>query len=293
MLKAGIEAIPVFHQGEDFKWLERMLDAQIPYIGISPTPRFSQDVILAWLDECFTRLTNAKGEPLCKTHGFGVTSFGAIRRYPWFSIDSTTWAMAAGYGTIILPPFTHGNEPDFSRAPLRFSITDRDSAGVRPLLSTSGITRQLITDHLASMGLTLSDIRASDRVRAEVNVRYYLSLAEKLVRKPFAHRLDIRGQKARSSRTAAPFDYKPRVIFAEQIVKVDYGRVLCKLGARDRLISYYAARNYKTDEPIRSYTKNGIWVPPGKKAAKKPWSQSYVVRRRLGLLARLQAEGEE
>jgi hypothetical protein len=289
MRKSGIDAIPVFHQGEDFKWLERMIDEGVEYIGISPAPRVSQEIILRWLDQCFTRITDVDGIPLAKTHGFGATSHGLIRRYPWFTIDSTTWALAAGYGTIIVPPFS-GTEPNYIRPPLRFSISDRDTAGSRPLLKLSPLERGIIDGYLGSMGLSLSDIRASDRNRAHVNVAYYMALEVTLVCAPFQNTAAMPASFKRRARTKLTFDWRPAVIFAEQMGKTDYGRVLAKCGANERLISYYECRKYDTGVPIETYTRTGLWESPIKKATKKPWGTSYTVRRRLGLLARLQEE---
>src|SRR5690554_1780501 len=36
MRDAGLRPIPVFHQGEDFKWLNRLVEDGEEYIGISP-----------------------------------------------------------------------------------------------------------------------------------------------------------------------------------------------------------------------------------------------------------------
>lgn len=289
MRKAGIEAIPVFHQGEDFKWLERMIDEGVGYIGISPAPRASQEIILRWLDQCFTRITDKDGLPLVKTHGFGATSFGICKRYPWFTIDSTTWALAAGYGTIILPPFSDGKTPNYNRPPLRFSITDRDTAGSRPLLKLGPVERKVIDAHLQTMGVDLSDIRTDHRERARVNVLYYLGLEASLVNEPFRIQATMPAGFKRRARTSLTFDWRPAVIFADQMNRTTYATVLNEVGANSRLISYYECRRHADDiSPVENYVTNGSKALSDKKS--KPWSTSYVIQRSKALLKRLREE---
>lgn len=287
MRKAGLKVIPVFHQGEDFEWLERMVKDGCDYIGISPYPRAGQETILRWLDECFTRISDHDGNPIVKTHGFGATSWGMITRYPWFSIDSTTWALAAGYATIIMPPFVTASSgqrliPDYASAPLRFSISDRDQAGSRALLRQPPIVQQVVLEYLRKAGLTLSLVRSSDRFRAQANAHYYVQLEASLGINPFAHRRVSHRQRLKK---LVGFNYRPRVIFAEQMGKHEYGRALEKVGANKRLISYYECRKYP-DAELAVYCQHGILAKLDRKPKGRD-TQSWDVNRRLGLLKRL------
>lgn len=300
MRKAGLEAIPVFHQGEDWRWLDLMMAEGVSYIGISPYPRAGQDSILQWLDQVFTRITDEAGEPLVKTHGFGATSWSMITRYPWFSIDSTTWALAAGYGTLIFSPFLSKPPesfagasrliPDYSQPPLRFSISDRDTAGSRPLLHAGALTRRLIEDQLATIDLDLAMVRQSDRHRAEWNAHYYVQLENSLGVQPFRYRQ--RGEhSAKLGKRLVRFNFRPRVIFAEQMGKHEYGRALARVGASKRLISYYECRRYPASD-IAIYAASGL-LPKIAMVAKKRGSESWNVNRRLGLLKRLKGTEDD
>jgi|SRR5262252_6628889 len=40
-------------------------------------------------------VTDDKGWPLRKLHGFGVGALELIQRYPWYSVDSTSWLFAS------------------------------------------------------------------------------------------------------------------------------------------------------------------------------------------------------
>ena len=99
--KYGLDTIHVFHQGEDFKHLKRMLD-YCDYIGISPSNDYTDDKKLAWLDHAFRYIMNSSN-PTIKTHGFGVTSPKLVKRYPWASVDSSSYSLTAAMGSILTP----------------------------------------------------------------------------------------------------------------------------------------------------------------------------------------------
>jgi len=41
--------------------------------------------------------------PVIKTHGFAMTSWKLMCRWPWWSVDSATWIKLASYGWILVP----------------------------------------------------------------------------------------------------------------------------------------------------------------------------------------------
>ncbi len=82
MVDAGIQAIPVFHQGEEWSVLDETIAAAPErYIGIG----FQRPINGAerWLDEVFSRVPSD-----VRVHGFAMTSF---LQYPFYSVDSSTW----------------------------------------------------------------------------------------------------------------------------------------------------------------------------------------------------------
>lgn len=118
----GLKPIPVFHQGESFNWLKRYMDDGEPYIGISPLVDImgwkgaDPDV---WLDQAFSFVTDENGWPLVKTHGFGLNSLKYLKRYPWHSVDATSWTQMANFGKILLPMYRNG-QPDYLAADPRY-----------------------------------------------------------------------------------------------------------------------------------------------------------------------------
>lgn len=100
--------IPVFHQGEDFKWLRNMLDWRDPesgeslkYIGISPHTEVTSANRLDFLKKVY-RIIKDSTNPHVKTHLFGMTALHLLKYVPATSVDSTTWLQSAIYGQILL-----------------------------------------------------------------------------------------------------------------------------------------------------------------------------------------------
>ena len=103
MLNAGLKPMPVFHQGEKFKWLEKMLKAGHDYIGIGGSATLTLPKRVEWLNEVFTLLCDKNGLPCVKTHGFGMGSPDLIWHYPFYTVDSTTWIGSPGFGRAVMP----------------------------------------------------------------------------------------------------------------------------------------------------------------------------------------------
>jgi hypothetical protein len=98
--KNGISPIHVFHQGEDFKWLDRMVDI-VDYIGISPANDMSNASKASWIDTVFEYLY--KKNIKVKTHGFAVMVPELLKRLPWTSCDAISWRMIAATGSVLYP----------------------------------------------------------------------------------------------------------------------------------------------------------------------------------------------
>lgn len=102
------KVLPVFHQNEDFKWLEKYLDHGVKYIGISPENDRTALEKFQWLREV-EKITVANGKPIVHMHGFGIASFRLLTQWPyWYSVDSTNWLRAAVLGLLYVPKKVKG-----------------------------------------------------------------------------------------------------------------------------------------------------------------------------------------
>jgi hypothetical protein len=94
----GISSLmPVFHEGESFKWLDRYLADGASYIGIAPF-RKDRARAIQWCRNCFTIIGNA-----ARVHGLGLMSPALVNGFKWHSIDASTWGKRGGYGQIVVP----------------------------------------------------------------------------------------------------------------------------------------------------------------------------------------------
>jgi len=115
----GVEPIPVIHWGTPYSWIEKYVKEGYEYLGIGG---LGQEVHVNrytdWADGVFEML---KGTNI-KTHGFAMTSYPMILRYPWTSVDSTTYTLMAGYGKILIPHLRNG-EFDFTPTPYILKVS--------------------------------------------------------------------------------------------------------------------------------------------------------------------------
>jgi len=91
MKEAGLNPIPTFHRGEDFKWLKKYENE--PYIALGGMVRDTKKLLIPWMKKCFQAIPSSQ-----KVHGFGMTSPLLISMFPFYSVDSTSWLAGQKYG---------------------------------------------------------------------------------------------------------------------------------------------------------------------------------------------------
>lgn len=104
MEELGVRPLPCFHYGEDEKYLEYYV-ANYSYITIGGMVPISTPQLKLWLDRIWGKyLTDGSGRPRLKVHGFGLTTVSLMERYPWYSVDSSSWVQIARVGGMLLMP---------------------------------------------------------------------------------------------------------------------------------------------------------------------------------------------
>jgi hypothetical protein len=92
----GLKPLPVFHTGEPWSVLTDLVN-EYDYIalgGMVPLSR-QEGALTRFLDNCFSRIGPGK-----KVHGFGMTQADNLKRYPFYSVDSTSWLSGTKHGII-------------------------------------------------------------------------------------------------------------------------------------------------------------------------------------------------
>jgi len=93
----GLHPMPVFHTGEPWSVLDRYLSEGYTYIALGKLLGNPWSRLAPWMDKAF-----AMAGTSAVFHGFGLTNWPAIREFPFYSVDSSSWGSCFRYGTIRL-----------------------------------------------------------------------------------------------------------------------------------------------------------------------------------------------
>ena len=105
MERHGVDALPCYHYGEDEAVVDYYAN-NYEYITIGGMVPISSPQLKIWLDRIWGRhLVDKDGRPKVKVHGFGLTSIPLMARYPWYSVDSSSWVQLGGVGAVFFPHF--------------------------------------------------------------------------------------------------------------------------------------------------------------------------------------------
>jgi hypothetical protein len=99
--KTNTYIIPVYHWHEFISSKHRELiktySKRYPLISLGGNPSNVGSIEKeVYFNYCFDNLKNN-----CKVHGLGVTSYKFMLKYPWYSVDSTTWLMPEIFGQLV------------------------------------------------------------------------------------------------------------------------------------------------------------------------------------------------
>ena len=131
MLAEGLpksKVIPVYHQNDPIKWLDKYLDFGSPYIGISPANDHGTNAKLRWMKTLRKYLFDGAGRPVVKTHGFAVTSYDLMKFWDWYSVDSASWKLFAAWGSMYLPRVSGGGDWRYDIPPFIVSTSPMSKA---------------------------------------------------------------------------------------------------------------------------------------------------------------------
>lgn len=127
----GLHPLPVLHSsrsGDMMKWLKIYLD-NYEYIGMEGLGQ--QSTKAQWMnnlgDPVFSKIcTKPSYLPTHKIHGFAMTSPDLLARYPWYSVDSTSWIQFGKYGAVVIPR-KNKDTYDYSKSPFITFVTSREA----------------------------------------------------------------------------------------------------------------------------------------------------------------------
>lgn len=167
----GAKPLPCFHYGEDERYLEYYM-ANYDYITLGGMVGKSTNLLFRWLDKIWGNyLTDGSGRAKIKVHAFGVTSIPIMERYPWFSVDSSSWIQSAAFGSITTPKY--GNLSVSSKSPSRH----KENQHVTTLTPVEANT---VLSYLEGVGFTYERLSTVYESRAAFNLWSYGVIAATL-----------------------------------------------------------------------------------------------------------------
>lgn len=271
LVKLGLKPVPVIHHRTALEWVSRYLDRGCRLLGIGGLGQESTRASYTeWADRLFRMICPAPHfRPVVKTHGFAMTSYPLIVRYPWWSVDSTSWAKPAGFGSIFVPHKRDGKFT-FEETPYVIGISSASSAASikgRHYSTLSRSERQIVLDWLETIGLALGRVNAKGETleygvaseyhaRAVANLKFFQIMAKSF---------DVSREFRKSVRVSA-FDSIPKIDKRDPLPKgVEHMHLFFSGGspivetALDKpdvmLSAFVNARNWKPDARFRRLMK--------------------------------------
>lgn len=154
--------LPVFHQGENFSYLEQMLEFRntnnepIAYICLSSNKELPTKDRLLFYKKCY-EIIHKSSNPNVKIHSLGTQSKIQCESFPFTSSDATSWILTAANGNIYTKFGT-------------ILVSDMQSGDKHNILNDVGI--DVFKQYVESKGYTVEELSNDYKKRIKWNVDY-------------------------------------------------------------------------------------------------------------------------
>lgn len=157
--------VPVYHYGEDFKYLKQMLEGyqgyKPPYIAYGGRGGIHTKQLYSSLDTFFDIIKETRRD--VKTHAFGITVLKLLESYPFTSADSTSYLQTAVNGGIFIECLNR-----------MIKISEQTLKDPQNYEHKDSHIKELITDEINKYGYTVQELKESFRARFRFNIDYFL-----------------------------------------------------------------------------------------------------------------------
>lgn len=169
--------MPVFHYGEDFKHLIRMLEyvhedgSHLDYIGLAISLEGTTKVRINWANEC-RKIIESSNNPNVKTHAFGVGVKSVLDYINVTSTDATSWVKRAAFGMIAI------NDKSIVVSDVKEERVDS-----KHISQQSKAYQEAILKVIEDRGFTLEELKTDTYARAKFNILDTLEWVKNLQKK--------------------------------------------------------------------------------------------------------------
>jgi hypothetical protein len=173
----GCDVFPVHHASDRDEYIVKILDELEPdtgFMALGGLVGASRNVLREWLDRIWSKfLVKDDGTPRVRVHGFGLTDTELMLRYPWYSVDSSSWVMTGIFGACIFREGGKFYKVTFSDdSPDRFSINSWHYGSLTPQ------QKQRVDAWLSPMGVTPEQLAGHYSFRHLVNAQTFTGIEE-------------------------------------------------------------------------------------------------------------------
>jgi len=191
MKEEGLNPIPVFHVQagiKDINYLLKYMETE-EYIAIGSianisTKRRIENLDMIWRDY----LVDDKKMPKVKVHGLGLLSPELLSRYPWYSVDSSSWVQFAKFGAILVPRKRNGIRV-FDCPPEVIFVSDRSPKRSelegKHIESFKKLEKEKIVEYINEKGFNLGELSKDHKLRDKFNLIFFLDLERSIPEWPW------------------------------------------------------------------------------------------------------------
>jgi hypothetical protein len=166
----GAKVLPVHHVWDHDDWLRRILDEGYDHICLGGMVGKPTGSLRFWLDRIFDRfLLNSDNTPKVRVHGFGLTQLDLMLRYPFSSVDSTTWVLTGRYGQIY---YDHPNRERVHKIAISSDSSRRRTLDEH-FDTLHPISQERIRSRIESLGFDVEKMRTDYAERDRWNIEYF------------------------------------------------------------------------------------------------------------------------
>jgi hypothetical protein len=186
----GLRPLPIYHLTTDYKWLEKYIEEGYDYIAIGGLAArlLTGQSLINELDFLFEKfICNKEGNAIIKTHGFGLTKIDLVFRYPWHSVDSTTWLNGGKFGYIFVPAYKNNNY-DYTQKGKQVFISNNSPYEKKEgmhFINLSKNEQNYIIKYIKSQDMTIEQILNDYRYRNLINIYYFQNIQNNYKNKKF------------------------------------------------------------------------------------------------------------
>lgn len=167
--------LPIYHFGEPFSGLERILNTEVrgklpDYIGVGGRHGVSTKEQENYFETVFRIVKNSKN-PKVKIHAFGMTVLDLLEKYPFYSADSTSWLVLANHGSII------GKRG-------KWYVSDRAKNAPNHILNQPELAKKQFFKEIEEFGFTYEQLSTDYKSRWKYNILFMKRWADNYVYRP-------------------------------------------------------------------------------------------------------------